>query len=45
VALGASEVARPHQGRWIVLQAPTGHRFCVVRAREPLTAANATAHP
>lgn len=45
VALGASEVARPHQGRWIVLQAPTGHRFCVVRAREPLTAANATFHP
>ena len=45
VALGASEVARPNQGRWIVLQAPTGHRFCVVRAREPLTAANATFHP
>lgn len=45
VALGAKEVARPHGARWIVLEAPTGHRFCVVRAREPLTAANAHAHP
>ena len=42
LALGATEVARPHQGRWIVLQAPTGQRFCVVRARERLHAGNAT---
>jgi hypothetical protein len=45
VALGAREVARPREGRWIVLEAPTGHRFCVVRARETLTRANATFHP
>jgi len=45
VALGATEVARPHGGRWIVLQAPTGQRFCVVRAREALDASNASAHP
>jgi predicted enzyme related to lactoylglutathione lyase len=31
-ALGATRVAKPH-GRWWVLQAPTGHRFCVVRRR------------
>ena len=30
-ALGASEVSRPHDGRWVVMQAPTGQRFCVVR--------------
>lgn len=29
--LGASEVSRPHAGRWVVMQAPSGHRFCVVR--------------
>ena len=44
VALGAQEVARPHAGRWIVLEAPTGHRFCVVRARRRLTRANANVH-
>jgi predicted enzyme related to lactoylglutathione lyase len=33
-ALGASEVARPHAGRWVVMQAPTGHRFCVVRMHQ-----------
>ena len=33
--LGASRVK---QGlRWWVLQAPTGHRFCVVQARQDLT--------
>lgn len=32
--LGATEVARPHQGRWVVMQAPTGQRFCVVRLRD-----------
>jgi len=31
VALGASEVSRPRSGRWVVMQAPTGQRFCVVR--------------
>jgi hypothetical protein len=28
--LGASRVANVHT--WVVMQAPTGHRFCVVRA-------------
>lgn len=32
IALGAREVARPHDSRWIVLEAPTGQRFCVVRS-------------
>lgn len=32
VALGAREIARPRDGRWIVLEAPTGQRFCVVRS-------------
>jgi predicted enzyme related to lactoylglutathione lyase len=32
-ALGASEVSRPRNGRWVVMQAPTGQRFCVVRMR------------
>lgn len=45
VALGAKEISRPHDGRWIVLEAPTGHRFCVVRARKRLTRANANAYP
>ena len=31
--LGATEVSRPHDGRWVVMQAPTGQRFCVVRLR------------
>ncbi len=31
--LGATRVANPH-GRWWVMQAPTGHRFCLVRQRE-----------
>lgn len=35
VALGAKKVAFPH-GRWWVMEAPSGHRFCVVRPqREP----------
>lgn len=33
VALGAKEVSRPHGGRWVVLEAPTGQRFCVIRMR------------
>jgi len=32
--LGATEVSRPHDGRWVVMQAPTGQRFCVVRIRD-----------
>jgi predicted enzyme related to lactoylglutathione lyase len=36
-ALGAVRVANPH-GRWWVMQAPTGHRFCVVRQRDPESA-------
>ena len=31
--LGATVVGRP--GRWVVMQAPTGQRFCVVRAQRP----------
>lgn len=33
-ALGATEVSRPHNARWVVMQAPTGQRFCVVRLRD-----------
>ena len=33
-ALGAVEVMRPKHNRWVVLQAPTGHRFCVIAWRE-----------
>jgi predicted enzyme related to lactoylglutathione lyase len=32
-ALGASRVANPHKRFW-VMQAPTGHRFCLVRKRD-----------
>lgn len=32
-ALGATRVANPRQRFW-VMQAPTGHRFCVVRKRD-----------
>ena len=32
--LGAIEVSRPHNARWVVMQAPTGQRFCVVRLRD-----------
>ena len=45
IALGATEVSRPHNARWVVMQAPTGHRFCVVRPKSRLTKANATVHP
>ncbi|MDH4048907.1 MAG: VOC family protein [Gammaproteobacteria bacterium] len=31
IALGAKELARVHT--WVVLEAPTGQRFCVVRAQ------------
>jgi len=32
-ALGAKRIANPHQ-RWWVMEAPTGHRFCIVRQRD-----------
>lgn len=32
--LGAIEISRPHNARWVVMQAPTGQRFCVVRMRD-----------
>lgn len=32
--LGAKQVGEGP--RWVVMEAPTGHRFCVVRARRPL---------
>ena len=44
IALGAKEIARPHDTRWIVLEAPTGHRFCVIRTRTPLDGENANVH-
>ncbi len=31
--LGATVVARPE--RWVVMQAPSGQRFCVVRVQRP----------
>lgn len=34
LALGAHEISRPHDGRWVVMEAPTGQRFCVVRLRD-----------
>lgn len=34
LALGATEVSRPHHARWVVMQAPTGQRFCVIRMRD-----------
>lgn len=45
VALGAVEVSRPHDGLWVVMQAPTGHRFCVIRPKVKLTQANANRWP
>jgi predicted enzyme related to lactoylglutathione lyase len=32
--LGAKEISRPHTGRWVVMEAPTGQRFCVVRLKD-----------
>lgn len=34
LALGASEVSRPYHARWVVMEAPTGQRFCVIRMRD-----------
>lgn len=44
VKLGAKEIGRPRNGRWIVLEAPSGHRFCVVRAKTRLHRNNANVH-
>jgi Glyoxalase-like domain len=38
--LGAKVVS--HVQSWVVMEAPTGHRFCVVRAQHPDFAATAT---
>ena len=48
-ALGARRIGKPH-GRWWVMEAPSGHRFCVVRRRErdlpsPILAPPAAARP
>lgn len=42
VGLGATEVARIKG--WVVLEAPSGHRFCVVRPQRQDFAANANPH-
>jgi catechol 2,3-dioxygenase-like lactoylglutathione lyase family enzyme len=42
-ALGAAVVDRLE--RWVVMQAPTGQRFCVVRVQRPGFPKNATAWP
>lgn len=42
VALGAKEVARVRG--WIVLEAPSGHRFCVVNPQRPDLDENGTVH-
>ncbi len=34
VELGAAEISRPQHARWVVMQAPTGQRFCVVRGSQ-----------
>jgi hypothetical protein len=34
--LGAKQAPQDHRGTWIVMDAPTGQRFCVVRAKRPL---------
>ncbi len=39
-ALGARRVAKVHT--WVVMEAPTGHRFCVVRRADVATAPGAT---
>ena len=42
LALGATEVSRPHHARWVVMEAPTGQRFCVVRMKHPERGATPT---
>lgn len=38
---GAIEISRPYKARWVVMQAPTGHRFCVVSPKAKLSKDNA----
>jgi hypothetical protein len=42
-AIGATVVDRLE--RWVVMQAPTGQRFCVVRVQRPGFPKNATGWP
>jgi hypothetical protein len=37
--LGARRAEQTHAGTWVVMIAPTGQRFCVVRAKQDLTKA------
>jgi hypothetical protein len=34
--LGARRAEQTHAGTWVVMQSPTGQRFCVVRAKRDL---------
>ena len=43
--LGAVEASRPKHNRWVVMQAPTGHRFCVIAWREREAASPVVAMP
>ena len=42
-SLGATEVVRIRT--WVVMEAPTGHRFCVITAQTPDFEARATTWP
>lgn len=42
IDLGATEVGRTKG--WVVLEAPSGHRFCVVKPQRPDFAVNANPH-
>lgn len=35
--LGAKRLPQTHKGTWFVMEAPTGQRFCVVRARRDIS--------
>ena len=37
--LGAKRLPQTHRGTWFVMEAPTGQRFCVVRAKHDLSTA------
>ncbi|HEY4242951.1 MAG TPA: VOC family protein [Kofleriaceae bacterium] len=43
-ALGAKRISFVHE-RWWVMEAPTGHRFCIVRAKTPDQGAGWTEWP
>ncbi|MEO1549959.1 MAG: VOC family protein [Pseudomonadota bacterium] len=42
-ALGAVEVGT--HPKWTILEAPTGHRFCIIKPQNDSFAAHATEHP